>query len=72
MSRRRKLGTKKTIALLASAAAVAGGGAFVLATTGFLTVRTQNGNDRIVLGSDDTGIGTSGSVRRWSSRTRSC
>ncbi|KUN05397.1 hypothetical protein AQI95_15795 [Streptomyces yokosukanensis] len=33
MSRRRTLGTKKKIALLASAAAVAGGGAFALATT---------------------------------------
>ncbi|MEV6111741.1 hypothetical protein AB0L59_04305 [Streptomyces sp. NPDC052109] len=33
MSRRRTLGTKKKIALLVSAAAVAGGGAFALATT---------------------------------------
>ncbi|MGV4985011.1 hypothetical protein ACVB8X_12525 [Streptomyces sp. NRAIS4] len=33
MSRRRSLGTKKKIALLVSAAAVAGGGAFALATT---------------------------------------
>ncbi|MCI3270219.1 septal ring lytic transglycosylase RlpA family protein [Streptomyces cylindrosporus] len=34
MSRRRTLGTKKKIALLVSAAAVAGGGAFVMASTG--------------------------------------
>jgi rare lipoprotein A (peptidoglycan hydrolase) len=33
MSRRRSLGTKKKIALLVSAAAVAGGGAFVMAST---------------------------------------
>ncbi|MEV5317494.1 hypothetical protein AB0K92_07460 [Streptomyces sp. NPDC052687] len=33
MSRRRKLGTKKKIALLVSAATVAGGGAFVMAST---------------------------------------
>jgi hypothetical protein len=33
MSRRRTLGPKKTLALLVSAAAVAGGGAFALATT---------------------------------------
>lgn len=33
MSRRRTLGTKKKIALLVSAAAVAGGGAFVMAST---------------------------------------
>ena len=33
MSRRRTLGTKKKIALLVSAATVAGGGAFVMAST---------------------------------------
>ncbi|MEU6554765.1 hypothetical protein ABZ915_31495 [Streptomyces sp. NPDC046915] len=44
MSRRRKLGTKKTIALLASAAAVAGGGAFVLATTSNAAPSPQKAN----------------------------
>ncbi|MEU5592330.1 hypothetical protein [Streptomyces sp. NPDC020298] len=44
MSRRRKLGTKKTIALLVSAAAVAGGGAFVLASTSNAAQSPQKAN----------------------------
>ncbi|MFD6287178.1 hypothetical protein [Streptomyces sp. NPDC060205] len=42
MSRRRTLGTKKKIALLVSAAAVAGGGAFALATTSNATPATNS------------------------------
>ncbi|MFF9766383.1 hypothetical protein ACF1GT_07190 [Streptomyces sp. NPDC014636] len=43
MSRRRTLGTKKKIALLVSAAAVAGGGAFALAATSNAAQSPQNG-----------------------------
>ncbi|MEU8690715.1 hypothetical protein [Streptomyces sp. NPDC048665] len=42
MSRRRTLGPKKTIALLVGAAAVAGGGAFALATTSNAAQPAQN------------------------------
>ncbi|MEJ1196442.1 MULTISPECIES: hypothetical protein [unclassified Streptomyces] len=42
MSRRRTLGTKKKIALLVSAAAVAGGGAFVAANASNASQTTQN------------------------------
>jgi DNA-binding protein H-NS len=42
MSRRRSLGTKKKIALLVSAAAVAGGGAFVMASTSNAAQTPQN------------------------------
>lgn len=42
MSRRRTLGTKKKIALLVSAAAVAGGGAFALASTSNAAQSPQN------------------------------
>ncbi|MFD0308817.1 hypothetical protein [Streptomyces sp. NPDC127119] len=42
MSRRRTLGTKKKIALLVSAAAVAGGGAFALAATSNATPATNS------------------------------
>ncbi|MYW48782.1 hypothetical protein [Streptomyces sp. SID161] len=42
MSRRRTLGTKKKIALLVSAAAVAGGGAFALAATSNAAQSPQN------------------------------
>ncbi|MYR41866.1 hypothetical protein [Streptomyces sp. SID5910] len=42
MSRRRSLGTKKKIALLVSAAAVAGGGAFVMANASNAAQTTQN------------------------------
>ncbi|MGW7548782.1 hypothetical protein ACWGKQ_47840 [Streptomyces sp. NPDC054770] len=42
MSRRRTLGAKKSIALLVGAAAVAGGGAFVLATTSNAAQPSQN------------------------------
>ncbi|MFI2199628.1 hypothetical protein ACH47Z_02345 [Streptomyces sp. NPDC020192] len=42
MSRRRTLGTKKKIALLVSAAAVAGGGAFALASTSNAAQPAQN------------------------------
>ncbi|MFI5682462.1 hypothetical protein [Streptomyces sp. NPDC051636] len=43
MSRRRKLGTKKKIALLVSAAAVAGGGAFAMASTSNAAQTPQKG-----------------------------
>ncbi|MET7272139.1 hypothetical protein ABZS59_13320 [Streptomyces flaveolus] len=42
MSRRRSLGTKKKIALLVSAASVAGGGAFVMANASNAAQTTQN------------------------------
>ncbi|MEV6761220.1 hypothetical protein AB0N16_11320 [Streptomyces sp. NPDC051105] len=42
MSRRRTLGAKKSIALLVGAAAVAGGGAFVLASTSNAAQTSQN------------------------------
>ncbi|MFD4606039.1 hypothetical protein ACFWPQ_49550 [Streptomyces sp. NPDC058464] len=42
MSRRRTLGAKKTVALLVGAAAVAGGGAFVLASTSNAAQSPQN------------------------------
>jgi hypothetical protein len=42
MSRRRSLGTKKKIALLVSAAAVAGGGAFVMANASNAAQTTRN------------------------------
>ncbi|MER7180592.1 hypothetical protein ABT404_14115 [Streptomyces hyaluromycini] len=42
MSRRRTLGAKKSIALLVGAAAVAGGGAFVLASTSNASQTSQN------------------------------
>ncbi|WP_406435055.1 septal ring lytic transglycosylase RlpA family protein [Streptomyces sp. NBC_00631] len=42
MSRRRTLGAKKTIALLVGAAAVAGGGAFALASTSNAAQTSQN------------------------------
>ncbi|MEU3618551.1 hypothetical protein ABZ725_40435 [Streptomyces sp. NPDC006872] len=44
MSRRRTVGTKKKIALLVSAAAVAGGGAFVMANTSNASQPAQNAN----------------------------
>ncbi|MGW1779890.1 hypothetical protein ACWCQQ_12185 [Streptomyces sp. NPDC002143] len=44
MPRRRTVGTKKKIALLVSAAAVAGGGAFVMANTSNASQPAQNAN----------------------------
>ena len=46
MSRRRSLGTKKKIALLVSAASVAGGGAFVMANASNAAQTTQNAQTR--------------------------
>ncbi|MFC9060660.1 hypothetical protein ACFTXB_21820 [Streptomyces sp. NPDC057074] len=46
MSRRRTLGTKKKIALLVSAAAVAGGGAFVMANASNAAQTEQNAQTR--------------------------
>ncbi|MGW2487605.1 hypothetical protein ACWCV9_10330 [Streptomyces sp. NPDC001606] len=53
MSRRRTLGTKKKIALLVSAAAVAGGGAFALATT---SNAAQPGRQARTLSAGDAGV----------------
>ncbi|MFF9042734.1 hypothetical protein [Streptomyces parvulus] len=46
MSRRRNLGTKKKVALLVSAAAVAGGGAFMAANASNATPAAQNAQTR--------------------------
>ncbi|MEW2046996.1 hypothetical protein [Streptomyces sp. NPDC005476] len=62
MSRRRTLGTKKKIALLVSAAAVAGAGAFAMASTSNASQDTQNANtlsagDSTVCGGLATALG---------------
>ncbi|MFE6827728.1 hypothetical protein [Streptomyces sp. NPDC057690] len=53
MSRRRSLGTKKKIALLVSAAAVAGAGAFVMAST---SNASQSGQDARTLSAGDSTV----------------
>ncbi|WP_217165660.1 septal ring lytic transglycosylase RlpA family protein [Streptomyces sp. AC512_CC834] len=53
MSRRRSLGTKKKIALLAGAATVAGGGAFVMANASNAAQTTQNAQTKAA---QDSGV----------------
>ncbi|MFJ3043393.1 MULTISPECIES: RlpA-like double-psi beta-barrel domain-containing protein [Streptomyces] len=53
MSRRRTLGTKKKIALLVGAAAVAGGGAFVMATASNAAQTTQDARTKAA---QDSGV----------------